>query len=342
MARFKLYVRGCEVPPDENSIAVNLEGLMDRRADIRWAVHNLTRLLDPNNVKTNQKAVDRIKNELVTRSPRLAETLDILQDCEPVEVDVVTDDVTTTLLRVASKTFADELDNHFILTEQSIEINPEDPPSIDKCYKAVIHLVNMRNTGARLTDFATWRLGALIDACDCYHGESFNISQVVEATSLAYNTIITCLRVFREFGMDRFNLPYTIHKEVFYRDMPKEDKLRILRIAEEKDMKCAEVRKLCSYIQHTDKPFEKLDGEVMESKHSLMEHVTVRSGARRFFFLLNGEFHMFKGHLTEIPEAAGTVIDVGLNAYVNHRDPDSPPKKLIEWKPTDPTPKSPS
>lgn len=330
MNRFALYVRGDKVAPDSGSISAALEFIIPKKKDREWVVGRIGKLIDPAN-NTTERAINSFLQDLSTKAPTAGEMIDFIEEAEEISVEVV-NPMTEAILRTASEAFVNELGDHFTLDNKRVSINPSNPPDLQTCYRVIGQLAEMQTVGSKLVEFGTWRLGALADACETYFNNEFSISQVVAATPYAYNTVVTALSVYRKFGMEPFPLSYTHHKEVLYRKIPDDQQMAALRLASDLQLTCGETRKLCSFIQHAKHGIDSLTSEQKSSKGELMNILNQRSGARSFLFQKDGEWTYFKGHVDELPEDAGIVIDLGLKAYVNREDPSSKPKKLPEWK----------
>lgn len=340
MKKFALYVRGEKVPSDPGSIAARLEPLFKYPNNAKWAIGKFSALLDPMNTAVTERKIKSALQELDQRDRAAAAHVEVLEEAEEVDVALVEDNqITHAVLETATKAFVHELGDWFFLEENAIKINPTNPPSVDQCYTIGKRLLGMRNTANQLGEFSTWKLGAFLDACECYFGaDVFHISQFVEQTSRSYHTLVVCLSVFREFGHERFDCSFSHHREAHYcKDLPKEDKLTALTLAAKHQLSMAPFKKLLSFAKHTEGGFDALTLSQKENPDELLEVITNRSGARKFIFMIKGEAYHYKGHASELPEEASQVIDIGLKAWINPKDLDSPPKPLTEWKTSSPT-----
>lgn len=76
------------------------------------------------------------------------------------------------------------------------------------------------------------------------------ISNLIEPTQLAYNTIAKSARTFREFQERRFKLPFAHHSEIAYaKDLPKEAKYAVLEVAEENQLPVAKTKRIAKILQ---------------------------------------------------------------------------------------------
>ena len=135
----------------------------------------------------------------------------------------------------------------FLITPEGIcRVNPENPPSIERSYEAVAHIMKLKELGIVIDDRSSWMLGSAVVALEDYHGENnFSVSQVCDTTTKAYNTVITAVGVFKAFPK-RYKLSFTHHKEAHYANIPAETKKLVLSKAESHKLGAKQVRSLCS------------------------------------------------------------------------------------------------
>jgi hypothetical protein len=157
------------------------------------------------------------------------------------ELDEVIDHAATGLMTAFS-----DPEGCFIIDEMGCcKINKAHPPTIEQSLVAVSHIMKLKDLGNIVDDKSSWMLGSAVASLETFHGENFNVSQVCDETTKAYNTIITAVGVFKAFP-SRYKLSFTAHKEAHYAKIPQEHKNLILSKAETFKLSSKNIRSLCS------------------------------------------------------------------------------------------------
>lgn len=141
----------------------------------------------------------------------------------------------------------DPISEHFIIRDGGqAEMRADNPPTLEQAYKVIDRIFVAREVTDKIDDYSTWLLGSITSELENYFGNQFDVSQVIEVSDKAYNTIVTAVSVFKEYNGRKFNLSFSHHKEAFYSKIEKEDKDLILKKAEEIGLSAKNVRSLAS------------------------------------------------------------------------------------------------
>jgi hypothetical protein len=141
----------------------------------------------------------------------------------------------------------DPISEHFVIREGGqATLRMDNPPSLEQAYKVIDRIFVARDVTEKIDDYSTWLLGSITSELENHFGNQFDVSQVIEVSDKAYNTIVTAVSVFKEYNGRKFNLSFSHHKEAFYSKIEKADKDIILKKAEEIGLSAKNVRSLAS------------------------------------------------------------------------------------------------
>ena len=141
----------------------------------------------------------------------------------------------------------DPISEHFVIREGGqATLRMDNPPSLEQAYKVIDRIFVARDVTEKIDDYSTWLLGSITSELENHFGNQFDVSQVIEVSDKAYNTIVTAVSVFKEYNGRKFNLSFSHHKEAFYSKIEKADKDLILKKAEEIGLSAKNVRSLAS------------------------------------------------------------------------------------------------
>lgn len=232
----------------------------------------------------------------------------------------------------------DGLSDHFVYLEDGeLVVNPENPPTLDQGNELLGRILQVKETGEKIGNYAAWTLGMISDMLETHFGETFDATVVMGATGATYNNYITSLTVFRErWNTRRPSLSYTHHKEVHYSSLTDDQKEFVLDTCEKLHLVISVMRKLISFIRIYGDEGHKIEeaGNVEE----LLELITVRSTNRNFFFFMPNEsrWYHYRGPYDSIPPIARHIINADTRTTVT----DGNPTPLGQWTPTSaPTPR---
>jgi len=148
---------------------------------------------------------------------------------------------------------ADPVNNSFIVNiDGTCSINPDRPPELVHSYQVVANVLKLRDLGGKIDDKSSWMLGSIVHELRNFHGEAFEVGQVCNQTTAAYNTIYTAEEVFKAFKTKRYALPYTSHKEAYFAAITDEQKHLVLHKAETYELTSKHVRSLCNIIKRME------------------------------------------------------------------------------------------
>lgn len=141
----------------------------------------------------------------------------------------------------------DPISEHFVIRDGGqATLRQDNLPTLEQAYKVIDRIFVARDTTQKIDDYSTWLLGSITAELENHFGNQFDVSQVMEISDKAYNTIVTAVSVFKEYNGRKFNLSFSHHKEAFYSKIDKEDKDLILKKAEEIGLSAKNVRSLAS------------------------------------------------------------------------------------------------
>jgi hypothetical protein len=146
----------------------------------------------------------------------------------------------------------DKMDDHFHLDEDGVvHINRENPPDLTKSYEVLRQTVALKDIAQRMDDFGTWLLGSLVDELERFHGDEFDITDVMSQSEKSYNTVITAVKVYRDFKGSRVKgLSFTHHKEVcFVKDISQDQKIEILKLCKRRHYMSKMPRMIGNYLK---------------------------------------------------------------------------------------------
>lgn len=231
----------------------------------------------------------------------------------------------------------DGLSDHFVYLEDGeLVVNPENPPTLDQGNELLGRILQVKETGEKIGNYAAWTLGMISDMLETHFGEDFDATVVMGATGATYNNYITSLTVFRErWNTRRPSLSYTHHKEVHYSSINEDQKEFVLDTSEKLRLPISAQRKLMSFIRIYGN--EGHDIEKAENIEELLERITVRSTNRNFFFFMPNEnrWYHYRGPYDSIPPIARHIINADTRTTIT----DGNPLPLNEWTPVaTPTP----
>ena len=147
----------------------------------------------------------------------------------------------------------DPLHHNFIIIDGVCTINPDNPPDLVHSYQVVADVLKLRSLSGRIDDQTSWLLGSVVVELEAFHGEEFEISQVCNQTTRAYNTVWTAREVYKAFRNKRYSkVSFTGHKEAYFAKISEESKHLILHKAEMLDLSCNQIRSLCSIVKRMD------------------------------------------------------------------------------------------
>tara|TARA_R110002167_G_scaffold114830_4_gene288862 strand:- start:365 stop:1522 length:1158 start_codon:yes stop_codon:yes gene_type:complete len=235
------------------------------------------------------------------------------------------------------------LEDHFIVNGDTgfLLINNENPPTIEQAGEMFGRVMGIAAAAERLEEFGKWQTGSLYDACENTFGENFNITQFVELSDKAYNTIITAVNTYRAFAARRYNRSFTHHKEAFYSNLPADDENRslmhrLMALSETFQLSCQDQRKLFKYAKNygiedieanvhdvSDLNQDEIDTLIAEEEHAitnredLVDRVTVRSTTKNYIFRYQERISLHRyqerifrhrGVLDALPQGATGII----------------------------------
>ena len=227
----------------------------------------------------------------------------------------------------------DGLSDHFVYLEDGeLVINPENPPTLDQGNELLSRILQVKDTGEKIGNYAAWTLGMISDMLENHFGENFDATVVMGATGATYNNYITSLNVFRAYWITRRpTLTFTHHKEVFYCSLEDDQKEFVLDTSERLSLPVSAQRKLISFIRIYGNEDQGI--EESETIADLMDRITVRSTNRNWFFLMPNEnrWYHYRGPYDSIPPIARHIINADTRTTVT----DGNPTPLDVWTPTE-------
>lgn len=214
----------------------------------------------------------------------------------------------------------------FIITDDGIcTINPKSPPSLTDSYEVVHKVMKLRELAPKMDDKTSWMLGSIVWELEQFHGEDFEISQVVEQTEKAYNTVWTARKVYEAFRKRRFNLSFTHHKEAFFKKIPEESKALVLHKCELYDLSSKHVRALCSIIKQDGD-----DSKVKAIRSANQANQLIKDNKKEtvlYIVLDNGVLSRVRGTAEAIPTGKLVIDTKNWTARANNGQPVEVPFK---------------
>jgi hypothetical protein len=196
---------------------------------------------------------------------------------------------------------------NFIITEEGIcSINPANPPTLIDSYAVVQNVLNFRDMSEVIDDKSAWFLGSIICNLENYFGEDFEIGQVCEQTSVAYNTMYKAVTVFRAYEGKRFNLSFSHHAEAYFTKIDNASRNDILTMAEKMNLNCKQVRSLCNIAKHEDGP---LTVKSLDSKQEAEDLIKAHKSQKIIYYIYDKDKDLWTrkiGTTDAIP--VGTVV----------------------------------
>jgi hypothetical protein len=176
----------------------------------------------------------------------------------------------------------DPISEHFVIREGGqATLRMDNPPSLEQAYKVIDRIFVARDVTEKIDDYSTWLLGSITSELENHFGNQFDVSQVIEVSDKAYNTIVTAVSVFKEYNGRKFNLSFSHHKEAFYSKIEKADKDLILTKAEEIGLSAKNVRSLASICKKLGnsvivdlKSKDQVDDLIAACKDASVDYVT--------------------------------------------------------------------
>lgn len=301
MKRIKIQEEICENPEEAFIVIVRLhpDDITDiQEESILSCLRNLVEGED----------TDAAWDVLMEFSPTIAGIMDI------VEVGIsVTADPQGAIIRAASNAMLTGLEEHFTFSESGfIQISTEHLPTVQQTQDMLCRILSINEATTKIDNFSTWNLGALLDQAINLYGDDFDMSEMIVSSEKAYNTMITALGVYRQFGdSKRPSLSFTHHKEVHYAKITEDEKDLALDIAEKMKLPTAILRKICTYIRHNgsaalvDREFETID--------DLNAIINIKSANKHWFFIIQNRIYRHNGDAMDIPANASMIIDANSN-----------------------------
>lgn len=207
-------------------------------------------------------------------------------------------------------------DGHFLIDDRGVcSINPDNLPDIKKSYGVVSNILNLKDLGGRIDEKTSWMLGSIVAALEEFHGEEFSISQVCNADTPAYNTVATACGVFKAFKDEKYDLPFTHHKEAHYAKIPDKTKKLVLKKAEDHELSSKDVRALCSIAKKMDDDQTIKNIESKEQAHDLIS--AYKDAKTIYYVYMSGEWFFVNGNSGEIPEGSVVLDTKDKKAYAN-------------------------
>jgi hypothetical protein len=232
----------------------------------------------------------------------------------------------------------DGLSDHFVYLEDGeLVVNPENPPTLDQGNELLGRILQVKETGERIGNYAAWTLGMISDMLENHFGENFDATVVMGATGATYNNYITSLTVFREYwARRRMSLSYTHHKEVHYSSLDDTQKEFVLDISEKLQLPISAQRKLMSFIR-----IYGAEGSGIEESDNiadLLDRIAVRSTNRQFIFFMPNEnqWRRYKGPYDAIPPIARHIINLDTRTVITNGNPIAIDEWTPEVRPTPP------
>jgi hypothetical protein len=232
----------------------------------------------------------------------------------------------------------DGLSDHFVYLEDGeLVVNPENPPTLDQGNELLGRILQVKETGEKIGNYAAWTLGMISDMLENHFGENFDATVVMGATGATYNNYITSLTVFREYWMRRrLSLSYTHHKEVHYSSLDDDQKEFVLDVSEKLRLPISAQRKLMSFIR-----IYGVEGNGIEESDNiadLLDRIAVRSTNRQFLFFMPNEnqWRRYKGPFDAIPPIARHIINLDTRTIITNGNPIAIDEWTPEVRPTPP------
>jgi len=209
------------------------------------------------------------------------------------------------------------MSNHFQVTEdRRIILNAENPPTLAQGYEMIRRTLTLKDTGAKLENFSSWTMGALLDEMDRFFGDDFDMTEAMGQIDRAYNTAVCALGVYRAFPARPWDLSYTHYREAWFAKFPAaEDNLEeqnrlksfVLAESERLGLTVNQQRKVISFVRAYGT--EALAEAPAEDLDALMRRLEIRAVNRNFIFQLRDQWYSYRGPFENIPNGAINILN---------------------------------
>lgn len=301
MKRIKIQEEICENPEEAFIMIVRLhdEEISDEQEES---------LMECLNAILTEESTHPAWDTLMDFSPTIAGIIDV------VEVGLsVSNDPQGAIITAASNAMLTGLEEHFTFNENGfIQISTDHVPTIEQTQQMLVRILSINEATTKIDNFSTWNLGSLLDQAINLYGEDFDMSEMIVSSEKAYNTMITALGVYRQFGdSKRPSLSFTHHKEVHYAKITEDEKDLALDIAEKMKLPTKILRKICTYIRHNGSAA--LVGREFDTIDDLQAIINIKSINKHWFFIVSNRIYRHNGDVQDIPANASLIIDANSN-----------------------------
>lgn len=117
----------------------------------------------------------------------------------------------------------------------------------EEAERITINTVNLTNDTEGVGNLGRWVLGNIATILE---DQGYALGDLVAPTGMAYNTVATSARTFREFRDQRFPISFAHHKELTYaKDLPIEAKHAVLQLACDDGIALLPTRQIAKKLQ---------------------------------------------------------------------------------------------
>ena len=183
----------------------------------------------------------------------------------------------------------------------------------------VANVLKLRDLGGKIDDKSSWMLGSIIHELRNFHGEAFEVGQICNQTTMAYNTIYTAEEVFKAFRDKRYALPFTSHKEAYFAAISDEQRHLVLHKAETYELSSKHVRSLCNIIKRMDDDTTVRNIRSKEQALTLID--AINNLKANYIVYQDSTWTRISGTTTEIP--TGTIV-IDLKNWTVRKNNDEP------------------
>ena len=259
-------------------------------------------------------------------APRVSDPIDVLAIAADTRSigEIITRAAAGVLLRGG-------LSDHFQYLETGeLAIVPDNPPSLDQGYEIVRRTMEIRETGQKLDNYSAWTLGMLGDQLERLFGDSFDPSEVMQATGKALSTYTNAVGTFRALWANRRNLSFTHHKEAYYSKITHDQMNWVLDTADSLRLSVSDQRKLTTHVRVYGT--EGLAADMPDSPEALLERIEVRSVNKNYLFFLPATnlWYEYRGPFELIPNGASPIFNADTRARLTVT---GQPERLQTWTP---------
>lgn len=117
----------------------------------------------------------------------------------------------------------------------------------EEAERITVNTVNLTNDTEGVGNLGRWVLGNIATILE---DQGYALGDLVAPTGMAYNTVATSARTFREFRTQRFPISFAHHKELTYaKDLPTEAKHAVLQLACDEGIALLATREIAKKLQ---------------------------------------------------------------------------------------------